>query len=54
MKQATVPIGCALTAEEYKRFKNVCDQCGTYPSAAVRAAIMEWMERNEKDGMGTA
>jgi len=54
MKQNTVPVGCVLTAEEYKRFKAACDRMGTYPSAAIRGAVIALMERNEKDGMGTA
>lgn len=54
MKQNTVPVGCVLTAEEYKRFKETCDRRGTYPSAAIRDAVMAWMERNEKDGMANA
>ena len=48
MNTKTVPIGCALTADEYKRFKELCDLNNTYPSAAVRKAVMEWMEKNGK------
>lgn len=54
MKQQTVHVACVLTAEEYQRFKALCEKNNTYPSAAIREAVMAWMERNEKDGMANA
>lgn len=48
MKQKTITVGCVLTADEYKKFKEICDQTGTYPSAAIREAVMEWMEKNRE------
>jgi predicted DNA-binding protein len=45
MKQQTITLACALSAEEYQRFKAICEQKSTYPSAAIREAVMEWMER---------
>lgn len=50
MKNLTIPISCSLTADEYKKFKAICDQNNTYPSAAIREAVMEWMERMNSDG----
>lgn len=52
MKQKTTTVGCALTADEYKRLQAICEQNNTYPSAAIREAVMEWMERMEKDAGG--
>lgn len=46
MKQ--IQVGCVLTEQEYKRFKELCDQNNTYPSAAFREAVIEWMEKNGK------
>lgn len=46
MKQNTKPIGCMLTDEEFKQLLSVCARKGTYPSAALREAILQWMERN--------
>ena len=54
MPTKTITLGCALTADEYRKFKEICDKKGTYPSAAIRDAVIAWMERNENDGMGTA
>ena len=42
MKQ--IHVGCVLTDQEYQRFKELCDLSNTYPSAAIREAVMEWME----------
>lgn len=46
MKQQTITLACALSAEEYQRFKALCEKNSTYPSAAVREAVMEWMVKN--------
>lgn len=43
MNQKTIPVGCALTKEEYRKFKEICERNGTYPSAAVRFAINLYM-----------
>lgn len=43
MNQKTIPVGCALTNEEYRKFKEICERNGTYPSAAVRFAINLYM-----------
>lgn len=48
MTTKTITLACALSAEEYQRFKAICEQKNTYPSAAIREAVMEWMERKEK------
>lgn len=46
MKQQTITLACALSAEEYKRFKAQCEKQNTYPSAAIREAVLEWMVKN--------
>lgn len=46
MKSNTVNIGCHLSAEEYQRFKAQCEKQNTYPSAAIREAVLEWMVKN--------
>ena len=46
MKQQTFTLACALSAEEYQRFKAICEQKNTYPSAAIREAVLEWMVKN--------
>lgn len=48
MKQKTITVGCALTADEYKRLQSICEQQNTYPSAAIREAVVEWMEKHGK------
>ena len=50
MPTKTVTLACALSAEEYQRFKAICEQNSTYPSAAVREAVMEWMEKRGGNG----
>ena len=47
MPTKTVTLACALSAEEYQRFKAICEQKNTYPSAAIREAVMEWMTKHE-------
>lgn len=42
----TVHIGFTLSADEYKKLKELCDRNGMYPSEAVRKAVMEWMVKN--------
>lgn len=37
-----------MTEEEYQRFKALCEKNGTYPSAAIREAVMEWIEKNRE------
>lgn len=46
MPTKTITLACALSAEEYQRFKEQCEKQNTYPSAAIREAVMEWMEKN--------
>ena len=46
MKQQTITLACALSAEEYQRFKAICEKKNTYPSAAIREAVLEWMVKN--------
>lgn len=46
MNTKTITLACALSAEEYQRFKEICEQKNTYPSAAIREAVLEWMVKN--------
>ena len=46
MNTKIITLACAMSAEEYQRFKAICEQNSTYPSAAIREAVMEWMEKN--------
>lgn len=48
MPTKTITLACALSAEEYQRFKALCEKNSTYPSAAIREAVMEWMEKNRE------
>lgn len=48
MKQKTVTVACTLTEGEYQRFKEICGMKDVWPSAAVREAVMEWMEKNRE------
>ena len=50
MKQQTVHVACVLSAEEYQRFKALCEANSTYPSAAIKEAVMEWMAKHENLG----
>lgn len=50
MPTKTITLACALSAEEYQRFKAICEQKNTYPSAEIREAVMEWMAKHENLG----
>lgn len=50
MPTKTITLACALSAEEFKRLKSICDKEDTYPSAAIREAVMEWMAKHENLG----
>lgn len=46
MTTKTITLACALSTEEYQRFKALCEKENTYPSAAIREAVLEWMVKN--------